>query len=182
MKGRFLGMLSVVKEILSESIADRRVRKNLRSDVFQSLLTLVCVFVALLLHQFFGGFIVASLGASSFIIFVTPHTKSSRARCVIGGYLLGAVAGILFSLLHAYVTGLSFSGVNYVLIFICAASAAATALLMITTGFVHPPAAALAIGLTIDHEWLKSAPAAILGVIILCIARRLLKNRIRNLV
>ena len=175
-------MLSVIKEILSESIADRRVRKNLKSDIFQSLLTLVCVFIALLLHQLFGGFIVASLGASSFIIFLTPHTKSSRARCVIGGYLLGAVAGILFSLLHGYIAGLDFYAIDYILILICAASAAMTALLMITTGFVHPPAAALAIGLTVDHDWGKSAPAAILGVIVLCVARRLLKNRIKNLV
>ena len=175
-------MLSVVREILSESIADRRIRKNIKSDIFQSLLTLVCVFIALLLHQLFGGFIVASLGASSFIIFVTPHTKSSRARCVIGGYFLGAIAGILFSFLHAYVSGFSFSGSAYVLILICAASAAVTALMMITTGFVHPPAAALAIGLAVDRDWIRSAPGAMLGVIVLCIARRLLSNHIKNLV
>lgn len=175
-------MLSVIKEIISESIADKKIRRNIKSYVFQSLLTFICVSVALLFHQLLGGIIVASLGASSFIIFITPHTKSSRVRCVLGSYVCGAVAGIAFGFLHRYISGLSFNGVVYALVLVCAAAAAVTTLLMITTGLVHPPAAALALGLAADRECLKTALAAVIGVIILCAARRALKKYIKNLV
>ena len=175
-------MLAVVKEIISESIADKKIRKNIKSYVFQSLLTFICVFIALCFHQLFGGIIVASLGASSFIIFITPHTRSSKTRCIIGGYICGAIAGILFSFLHGYISGLSFEGVSYALILVCAAAAALTTLLMITTGLVHPPAAALALGLASDRECLKTAMAAVIGVIILCTARRLLKKYVKDLI
>ena len=175
-------MLSVLKEIFSESIADKKIRKNIKSYVFQSLLTLICVFIALLFHELLGGIIVASLGASSFIIFVTPHTRSSRARCIVGGYICGAVAGILLSFLHKYVSGLGFDSVRYVLILVCAAASAVTTLLMIATGLVHPPAAALALGLAADRDCLRTAIAALLGVIILCLARRVLKKYIKDLI
>lgn len=175
-------MLSVLKEIFTENAAERNIRGNFKNYIFQSLLMLICVFIALLLHQLFGGYIVASLGASSFIIFITPHTKSSRNRNIIGSYICGSVAGILFSLLHRYITGLDFAGLGYVLILICAAAAAVTTLLMITTGFVHPPAAALALGLAIDRECLKTAAAALLGILILCAARRVLRKYIKNLI
>lgn len=172
-------MLPVIKEIFSGSIVDKKNRKKIKNYFFQSLLTFVCVFIALLLHQLFGGFIVASLGASSFIIFITPHTKSSRSRNIIGGYICGAVAGILFSFLYMFIK--EFERVDYILILICAAAAAVTTLLMITTGLVHPPAAALALGLAVDHECLKTALAAIAGVIILCVARLALSKCIKDL-
>lgn len=175
-------MLSVFKEIISESIADKKIRGNIKSYAFQSMLTFVCVFIALLFHELLGGIIVASLGASSFIIFVTPHTKSSRARNVLGGYVCGAVAGILFSLLHTYISGLGHDGLRYTLILICAAASAVTTLLMIATGLVHPPAAALALGLAADPDCLRTAVAAILGIAILCAARRVLRNRIKDLI
>ena len=124
----------------------------------------------------------ASLGASSFIVFITPHTKSSRPRNVIGGYVCGSIAGILLSLLHEHILGLDYNGVNYTLVLVCAAASALTTLLMVTTGLVHPPAAALAIGLAADKHGLKAAIAAIISVLILCAARRLLRKHLKNLV
>ena len=175
-------MLSVFKDIFSESIADKKIRKNIKSYIFQSLLTFICVGIALMLHELFGGFIVASLGASSFIVFITPHTNSSRPRNVIGGYICGSVAGILLSLLHEHILGLDYNELNYTLVLVCAAASALTTLLMVTTGLVHPPAAALAIGLAADKHGLKAAAAAVISVLILCAARRLLGKYLKNLV
>ena len=180
--GRPVHMLSVFKDIFSESIADRKIRKNIKSYIFQSLLTFICVGLALMLHELFGGFIVASLGASSFIVFITPHTNSSRPRNVIGGYISGAVAGILLSLLHEHILGFEYNGLNYTLVLVCAAASALTTLLMVTTGLVHPPAAALAIGLAADKHGLVAAVAALLSVIILCAARWALRKHIKNLI
>ena len=175
-------MLSVLKDLLSESIADKRIRRNIKSYISQSLLTFICIGLSLLLYSFFGGFIVASLGASSFIIFITPHTNSSRPRYVIGGYICGSIAGILFSFLHRFLPALDLNGLDYTLILVCAAASALTTLLMVATGLVHPPAAALALGLAADQDCLKTAAAAIIGVLILCTARRLLRKYIKNLI
>jgi len=141
---------------------------------------------ALLLYGLFGGFIVASLGASSFIIFITPHAEGARSKYVIGGYICGCVTGIVFSFLfgalHKYIPDLLFHGVDYTQVIVCAAASALTTLLMSTTGFVHPPAAALALGLAIDSDRLKTAAAALIGVLILCTVRRVLRKYIKNLV
>jgi len=169
-----------------ERSGNRNVRQNLKNYLFQSLLTFLCIGAALLLYGLFGGFIVASLGASSFIIFITPHAEGARSRYVIGGYICGCIAGILFSFLfsalHKYMPDFYFHGVDYTQVLVCAAASALTTLLMATTGFVHPPAAALALGLAIDTDCLKTAAAALIGVLILCAARRVLRKFIKNLV
>ena len=155
---------------------------NYKNYIFQCLLLFICESLILLLYSLFGGIIVASLGASGFILFVTPHTNSSRSRNLIGGYICGAIAGILFGVLHNKISGFGFSGVNYVLIFVCAAASAFTTFLMIITNYVHPPAAALALGLSADPECIKIAMAAIIGVTILCTTRYILKKYLKNLI
>ena len=175
-------MLSVIKEIISESFSGGKFQKNLKHHIFQSLLTFICVGIALLMHEFFGGIIVASLGASSCIIFITPHTNASKARCVVGGYVCGSIAGLLLGFLHRYVSSLGFYGQETALLIVCAASSAFCIFLMITSGLVHPPSAALALGLAADRENYKTALAAILGVMILCAARRLLRKYIKDLI
>ena len=175
-------MFSKLNEITFSSFVNKNFQKNYKNYVFQSSLLFICVSFVLLLHSLFGGIIVASLGASSFILFVTPHTNSSRARNIIGGYVCGAVSGILFSFLHNQISGFSFSGVDFALIFICAAASALTAFLMVATNLVHPPAAALALGLSAEPECLKTALAAIIGVIILSAARHMLKKYLKDLI
>ena len=153
-----------------------------KARIFQSLLLFACVSLILLLYSQFGGIIVASLGASGFILFVTPHTNSSQTRNLIGGYACGAIMGILSNILYGQISGLSFSGVDYALIFICAAAPALATFLMTTTNFIHPPAAALALGLSVEPKAMKIAIAAMIGVTILCLTRSILKKYLKNLV
>ena len=175
-------MFSKFQEIIFSNFVNKNLQKNYKNCVFQSLLLFICVSLVLLLHSLFGGIIVASLGASSFILFVTPHTNSSRARNLLGGYICGAVSGILFSLLLNQISGFSFSGVDYALIFICAAASALTTFLMVTTNLIHPPAAAFALGLSAEPACIKTAAAAMIGVIILCTARHMLKKYLKDLI
>jgi CBS-domain-containing membrane protein len=162
--------------------ADGKLQGKYKNYIFQSLLTFVCMSFVLLLYKLLGGIIVASIGASSFILFVTPHTNGSRAKNIVGGYICGAVSGMVFGLLHNYISGFSFFGAHYALIFICAASSAVTTFLMISTKLVHPPAAALALGLSADPNCIMTAMAAVGGVTILCAARRLLGNYLKDLI
>ena len=153
-----------------------------KARIFQSLLLFACVSFILLLYSLFGGIIVASLGASGFILFVTPHTNSSRAKYIVGGYACGAIAGILFNFLYGQVSQLSFYGVDYALIFICAAAPACATFLMTTTNLVHPPAAALALGLSAEPNAIKITIGAMSGVMMLCLSRYILKKYLKNLI
>jgi CBS-domain-containing membrane protein len=44
--------------------------------------------------------LIAALGASAFIAFAVPRSLVSSPRCMIGGYLIGIIAGALMSMLN----------------------------------------------------------------------------------
>lgn len=154
----------------------------LKAQIFQSLLLFMCVSSILMLYSALGGIFVASLGASGFILFATPHTNSSQSRNLAGGYLCGTAAGILSSLLYNQVTGLTFPGSEYALVFICAAAPASAMLLMTSTNLIHPPAAAFALGLSIEPYPIQTTIAAVVGVITLCLIRAVLSKYLKNLI
>ncbi|MDR0197445.1 MAG: HPP family protein [Oscillospiraceae bacterium] len=175
-------MFSKIKEAISAQIKESRERDNLGSVAAQCVIVFVSLGLILALYEFFGGIIVASLGASSFILFVTPRTNSSRARNLIGGYIFGSLAGVTFSVLHVSLDMFDVPGMHLTLILGCAAAAALATFLMACTGLVHPPAAALALGLAADSACLRTALAALVGVTVLCAVRRLLIKNLKNLV
>ena len=153
-----------------------------KARMLQSLLLFVCMSLVLFLYSSFGGKIVASLGASGFILFVAPHANNSQARNLVGGYICGSIAGILTSLLYGQVSEINFFGVDYILVFICATAPALATLLMTTTALIHPPAAALALGLSVEPNAINTAIAALIGVIFLCLIRFMLKKYLKNLI
>lgn len=92
---------------------------------------------------------VAALGATIFMTFTMPHRVSSRPRYMIGGYVMGTIAGVLCNL--------AFIGDGSWLpspgIFFLGAIAVGTAsLLMVSTNTEHPPAAGFALGLVLQ-QW-----------------------------
>ena len=135
-----------------------------------------------MLGKFFGGITVASLGASSFILFVTPHTNASRTVNLIGGYVFGVISGTAFSFLYTMFNTLDFAGVDLVLSIVCASAAAVTTFLMVWMRKVHPPAAALALGLAADPKSAQVAAAAVISVAILCVIRHCLSKHLINLI
>lgn len=175
-------MFQKMKNYVLENFFDYKIRKHYANYILQSLIIFACIAVVMLLYELFGGIIVASLGASGFIVFATPHKEGSRAKYVIGGYVCGAIVGTLFSLLHTHFFPPATDAVDLPLALICAAAAATTAFLMIVTNTEHPPAAALALGLTADEMGYKVALAALAGVIVLCLVRRLLKKWLKDLI
>jgi CBS-domain-containing membrane protein len=149
---------------------------------FQCMIIFVFLGLILMLYEFLGGIIVASLGASSFILFATPHTNSSRSANLIGSYLFGAVSGIIFSYLHGFLAGINYEWVHVMSLLCCSSAAALTTFLMVKTGLLHPPAAALAVGVSIYPQCLLMGGAAMAGVTLLCLVRYLLRNHVKNLV
>ncbi|MDR0248672.1 MAG: HPP family protein [Oscillospiraceae bacterium] len=169
---------AIVKALTGENL-----RGKGKCAAAQSLLVFLSLGLILLLFDLaLQGVIVASLGASSFILFVTPHTASSRTANLVGGYICACVSGVLLGFAHEAIRALDFERVHLALIIVCACAAAATMFLMVYTGFVHPPSAALALGLAADTHGIRTAAAALLGIAVLCAVRNLLKKHLKNLV
>jgi hypothetical protein len=93
---------------------------------------------------------------------------------LIGGYICGMIAGLFGFYLAAFFPGLHLSVA-------AAAAVGAAALLMICFNFGHPPAAALALGLSSSPRPLLVALIALCSIIALCLAARLLKPWLRDL-
>lgn len=122
--------------------------------------------------------LVAALGATTFLIFTMPHKVSARPRYLIGGYIMGGLAGILTS--HAFSSG-GLLPIHNVFAIGAIAVGLAT-FLMVTTNTEHPPAAGMALGLVLQ-PWDYRTVLYVLGcVCFLCLARHALKRVMIDLV
>lgn len=65
--------------------------------VLQSLFATAAVFVVLCFLSLQDAVIIASLGASTFIVFAMPDSVTAKPRNVIGGHLVGLFWGLAFS-------------------------------------------------------------------------------------
>jgi CBS-domain-containing membrane protein len=122
--------------------------------------------------------LVAALGATTFLIFTMPHKVSARSRYVIGGYVMGGLAGVLTSFafsVHGFLPLGSLFAVG-------AIAVGSATLLMVTTNTEHPPAAGMALGLVLQ-PWDYKTVLYVMGcVCFLCLARHVLKRFMIDLV
>ena len=122
--------------------------------------------------------LVAALGATTFLIFTMPHKVSARARYVIGGYVMGALAGVLTRFAFS-ADGLLPLGNVFAL---GAIAVGCATLLMVTTNTEHPPAAGMALGLVLQ-PWDYKTVLYVMGcVCFLCLAKHALKRYMIDLV
>ena len=116
----------------------------------QSLMAILVVFVmSLFMDMFAHTTVIASLGATVFIVFTMPHKEVSRSRYLYGGYTIGLIAGECSTLLMV-------SDVVYMRSLVMALAVGLAIFLMVVTNTEHPPAAALALGVTVDGANLTS--------------------------
>lgn len=119
--------------------------------------------------------IVASLGATCFIIFTIPNKNASKASYIIGGYSVGIVVGGICSL------GLNFTH-NLPLGLWGAAAIGLSMFFMVILNFEHPPATALALGLVTEGYYLRTILIVFLISGILLFVRRILKHWLIDLI
>jgi len=162
-------------------ILDRNFRGNWRSYLVQSLLAVVALLVILyFLDVLTHAAIVAALGASAFIIFAMPRSVTAQPRNVIGGHIMGLIAGSIcyFALLYPPL-GLS---VKSLYILAAALSVGLAILLMVITDTEHPPAAGTALGI-VAYGWsLWTVLFVLIFAVALSLARFLLRPWLRELV
>ena len=133
-------------------ILDQKFLQNKWRYVAQSTMASVSIlFILLLLNIFNQTALIASLGASTFIVFVMPSAYSAQPRSILGGYGFGFATGVLASIIarSSWIESLHFSQVLQYTVFSALAVGVAT-FLMVITNAEHPPAAGFALGLVLN--------------------------------
>lgn len=156
-------------------------KKNIsKSHIIQSMIAgLYIFFVFWMLHSLRNELVVASLGASAFIVFSFPTAQSSHPRYLIGGYFCGSLSGLTCYGLTILLNNCSLPFPGYVLS--CAAAMFLTMLLMTILNLEHPPSAAFAVGITICSEPFILSFAGLACIVALCFIKLLLKKYLRDL-
>jgi len=125
--------------------------------------------------------LIAALGASTFIAFAVPLSLHSGPRHMIGGYLVGMLAGGLMDTLNASIH-VANPVVGHIIMIVFGALAISLAMfLMVVTRTEHPPAAALALGLVLNEWDLLTLGVVLAGVICLSIIKRLVSPMLMDL-
>lgn len=141
--------------------------------VLQSILATCSVFIVLYFLSLQEAVIVASIGATAFIVFTMPNNITAQSRNVIGGHLIGLFYGFLFSLIPH--SALTFSILIYSL------AVGASIFTMVVTDTEHPPAAGTALGVVITGIRLDVLITVVMSIIILSLIHRFFKPYLRDL-
>lgn len=162
---------------------DQKFYKNKLKYVLQCGLATLAIFATLLsLNILPNDVVIASIGATSFMVFAIPHRDISRERFVIGGYLIGMFFGsICFYLSTFFLTSDNFFLMQYNDEVFGALAVGLTMFFMVILNFEHPPAAAAALGLVIDQWSLRALIVTGLAIFLILAYRHLFKRYMINL-
>jgi len=164
-------------------LTDEKFREHVGTYILQcTLATLTVLIVLLILDATLQTAIIASIGASVFIVFTAPNAFSAKPRALIGGYVIGTAAGIACSLL-ANVFGTRGSPEwNAVLIALGAVSVGLSIFMMVITDTEHPPAAALALAFVLNPWNTRTVIIVIMAPILLSLIRYIFREYIKDLI
>lgn len=162
---------------------DRQLRReNFRRAVLQCGLAGVVVLILLLvLDAVTQTVLIAALGSSAFIAFAVPRSLHSGPRHLIGGYVVGILAGSLMAWLNGLVN-LPGIAEHAVMVLFGALAISAAMLAMVVTRTEHPPAAALALGIVLNEWNLLTLGVVLSGIVALSLVKRLVLPVLLDLV
>ena len=157
-------------------------RQDLKRYALQcGLAGVVVLMLLLVLDTVTQTVLIASLGASAFIAFAIPRSKLSGHRHMIGGYVVGIIAGIVAASLNHWIDPPG--GWDHAVMVVCGALAISLAMfLMVITRTEHPPAAALALGLVLNEWNFMTLLVVLSGVVLLSVIKRLVLPLLLDLV
>jgi len=165
-------------------LIDEKARQNIRPYLLQSFLaTLTILFILVFLDVLSHTAIIATLGASAFLVFTRPRAYASRPRPLVGGYLVGMAVGIMYyyALLLPAHFSISISQPTALIVFSAMAVGSAI-FLMVVTDTEHPPAAGMSLGLVLNQWDHKTLLFIIFAVIVMAVLRKLLQPYMVDLV
>lgn len=148
-------------------------QKKWRNYLWQSLCATLGLFAILTVLSLQRAIIVASFGATAFIVFMKPRNPFAKPRNVIGGHLVGLGTGIAFSLIPQTTPTIS------TLIF--ALAVGCTMFVMAVSDTEHPPAAGTALSVvTRGFSW-PVALAVVTSAVLLAGFHKVLKPYLKDL-
>lgn len=164
-------------------LTDIKFRRHVGTYLFQcSLATLSVILVLLILDTTGQTAIIASIGASSFIVFTAPNAFSAKRRALIGGYFVGTAAGIGCSLISRALGTEGAADWGMTLIVMGALAVGVSIFVMVVTDTEHPPAAGLALAFVLNTWDMKTVLVVMLAPMLLVLVKALFKSRLRDLV
>ena len=130
-------------------------------------------FITLLLSE--NPVVIASIGATAFIVFALPNNIAAEPKRIIGGHFLGFFIGSCFAV-FPFMHIVLFKAMWFAL------SIGFTILLMVVLDFEHPPAAGTSLGMTLVGYSNSAAIAIIISVLLLTVIAYLSKPYLEDLV
>ncbi|NTW07803.1 MAG: HPP family protein [Syntrophaceae bacterium] len=152
---------------------DSEFRQYWKHYVMQSLLATLSVFIVLYFLSLQHAVIIASIGATAFIVFAMPDSITAQSRNVIGGQLVGLLCGFLFSLIpqHALIHS----------IIVYSLAVGVTIFTMVVIDMEHPPASGTALGVAMTGISLDVFIAVCISIVMLSLIHKFCKPYIRDL-
>lgn len=163
------------KRTLLEKV--REFKAHWKAYVFQSLFATISIFFVLVVMDFSKAVIVASIGATTFIIFALPNKLTARPYNVIGGHIVGILCGTLGAWMAVHIP-LDHPGIR------AAGDALAVGLamfIMVVTDTEHPPAAGTALGVAIYGFSWGITGEVIAAAVLLSLIRFFFRKELRDL-
>lgn len=158
-----------------EMMADfRRYWKNF---LLQSLLATVSLFVVLVLLGQQEAVFVASIGATTFIVFALPDKFTAQPRNVIGGHIIGILCGGA----AAELLGALPEEPSMVRFALFALAVGLATFIMVVFDMEHPPAAGTALGIAMEGFSIQLAMGVLFLAVALTVIRLILRPWLRDL-
>jgi len=145
-----------------------------KNYLIQSLLATVIVFMVLLFLNIEHAVIIASIGATAFIVFTMPSYLIAKPERVVGGHLIGLISGSLCALIPHH------SLVPTIVIYSLAVGV--SIFLMVVLNMEHPPASGTALGIAITGFSSSVVLAVITSSILLALTHHFCKKFLKDLI
>ena len=165
-------------------ILDPKVKINIRRYIFQCSLVFLALLGVLLVEEvgLQRVVVIAAIGSTSFVLFVTPYASTAKPRHAIGGHLVALFTGSVFAAFDGTTVGQSLLAENPLLFDVEASLAVALSIFfMAATDTEHAPAAGTALGVVAhDFSW-GLILFVVSSVIMLSMVHAILRPRLRDL-
>lgn len=154
---------------------DPKFKENRLRYLIQSLLAAgIFSIIMYLLDILLNATVVASLAATTFIVFTLPHKDNSKPRYILGGYSVGTLVGTIFSMIAQLLPATSIS-------LLAGLTVGLAIFLMVTLNFEHPPATAFALGLVLDGSGVYTLVIVFFSLMTMLFLKHLLRKHLIDL-
>ncbi|MET1159581.1 MAG: HPP family protein [Thermoprotei archaeon] len=145
----------------------------------QSFLATLAILVVLIILSLQNLVVVASIGASAFIVFTMPSSITAKPRNVIGGHVIGFTSGTLCWFI--YETWL-YSIEPLAKLVLYSLAVGLSILLMVITDTEHPPASGTALATVVNGFSWEVLVTLIVSTCVLSAIKHILKSYLKDLI